>query len=60
MKIRSLIFSLGAISATAITTTVAIGLTSISPLKFDPIAALAASVVAFFGIVWFRKTSGKN
>ena len=60
MKNRNLIFSLGAISATAVTTTVAIGLTAISPLKFDPIAAFAASIVAIFGIAWFRKTTGKH
>jgi hypothetical protein len=60
MKNRNLIFSLGAISAAAVTTTAVIGLTAISPLKLDPIAAFAALVVAISGIAWFKKTSGKH
>jgi hypothetical protein len=60
MKNRNLFFSLGAISAAAVTTTAVIGLTAISPLKLDPIATFAALVVAISGIAWFKKTSGKH
>jgi len=60
MKTRNLIFSLGAISATAATITAVYGLTAISPPRFDPTAAFAALLVAISGIIWFKKTSGKR
>ncbi len=56
MKARNLIFSLGAISITAVTVTAVFGLAALSPLELDPIAAFAALVVAVSGLLWFKKS----